>query len=79
MARLDLADAWVIIGPVNWYGPTSNLKLMFDRQQKMGLNHDTGLHHPNRKARHSATERNYRRPRRARSSGVSTSNQGGPN
>lgn len=30
-ARLDLADAWVIIGPVNWYGPTSNLKKMFDR------------------------------------------------
>ncbi|CAN5892470.1 hypothetical protein BH11GEM1_BH11GEM1_36870 [soil metagenome] len=30
-ARLDLADAWAIIGPHNWYGPTSNLKLMFDR------------------------------------------------
>lgn len=30
-ARLDLADAWVIIGPVNWYGLTSNLKKMFDR------------------------------------------------
>jgi multimeric flavodoxin WrbA len=30
-ARLDLAAAWAIIGPVNWYGPTSNLKLMFDR------------------------------------------------
>ena len=30
-ARLDMADAWAIIGPVNWYGPTSNLKLMFDR------------------------------------------------
>jgi hypothetical protein len=30
-ARLDLADAWAIIGPVNWYGPSSNLKLMFDR------------------------------------------------
>lgn len=29
--RLDLADAWAIIAPVNWYGPTSNLKLMFDR------------------------------------------------
>jgi hypothetical protein len=29
--RLDLADAWAIIGPVNWYAPTSNLKLMFDR------------------------------------------------
>lgn len=30
-ARLDAADAWAIIGPVNWYGPSSNLKLMFDR------------------------------------------------
>jgi hypothetical protein len=30
-ARLDLADAWAIIGPVNWNAPTSNLKLMFDR------------------------------------------------
>lgn len=30
-SRLDLADAWVIIAPVNWYAPTSNLKLMFDR------------------------------------------------
>jgi len=30
-ARLDMADAWAIIGPHNWYGPTSNLKLMFDR------------------------------------------------
>jgi multimeric flavodoxin WrbA len=30
-ARLDLADAWAIISPVNWYGPTSSLKLMFDR------------------------------------------------
>ncbi len=30
-ARLDLADAWAIIGPVNWYGVTSNLKAMFDR------------------------------------------------
>ena len=30
-ARLDLADAWAIIGPVNWYGPTSNLKALFDR------------------------------------------------
>jgi hypothetical protein len=30
-ARLDLADAWAIIGPVNWYGPSTNLKLMFDR------------------------------------------------
>ena len=30
-ARFDMADAWAIIGPVNWYGPTSNLKAMFDR------------------------------------------------
>lgn len=30
-SRLDMADAWVIIGPINWYGPPSNLKLMFDR------------------------------------------------
>ena len=30
-SRLDLADAWAIIGPVNWYAPTSNLKSMFDR------------------------------------------------
>jgi hypothetical protein len=30
-ARLDLADAWLVVGPVNWYAPTSNLKLFFDR------------------------------------------------
>jgi hypothetical protein len=30
-ARLDMADAWAIIGPINWYGPTTNLKAMFDR------------------------------------------------
>lgn len=30
-SRLDLADAWAFIGPVNWYAPSSNLKLMFDR------------------------------------------------
>ena len=30
-ARLDLADAWAIIAPINWYGPTTNLKAMFDR------------------------------------------------
>ncbi len=30
-ARLDMADAWAIIGPINWYSPSSNLKLMFDR------------------------------------------------
>lgn len=29
--RLELADAWAFIAPVNWYGPSSNLKLMFDR------------------------------------------------
>lgn len=30
-ARLDLADAWAIVGPINWFGPASNLKLLFDR------------------------------------------------
>ena len=30
-ARFDMADAWAIIGPINWYAPSSNLKLMFDR------------------------------------------------
>ena len=30
-SRLDLADAWAIIGPVNWYSTSSNLKAMFDR------------------------------------------------
>ncbi|HXG57057.1 MAG TPA: NAD(P)H-dependent oxidoreductase [Vicinamibacterales bacterium] len=30
-SRLDLADAWAIVGPVNWYAPSSNLKLLFDR------------------------------------------------
>lgn len=30
-SRLDLADAWAFVAPVNWYAPTSNLKLMFDR------------------------------------------------
>lgn len=30
-ARLDLADAWAFIAPVNWYAPTSNMKLFFDR------------------------------------------------
>ena len=30
-SRLDMADAWAIIGPINWYGPSSNLKLLFDR------------------------------------------------
>jgi hypothetical protein len=30
-SRLDQADAWAIIGPVNWYGASTNLKAMFDR------------------------------------------------
>lgn len=30
-ARLDLADAWIFVAPVNWYAPTSNMKLFFDR------------------------------------------------
>jgi len=30
-ARRDLADVWAIIGPIKWYAPSSNLKLMFDR------------------------------------------------
>lgn len=30
-ARLERADAWAFIAPVNWYAPASNLKLMFDR------------------------------------------------
>ena len=30
-ARLDLADAWAVIGPHNWYGPSTNLKAMFGR------------------------------------------------
>lgn len=43
-ARLDLADAWAIIGPVNWYGPTSNLKAFFDRLVCMnGGNPDESL------------------------------------
>lgn len=29
--RLARADAWAFIGPINWYGPTTNFKLMFDR------------------------------------------------
>jgi hypothetical protein len=29
--RLARADAWAFIGPINWYGPTSNFKLLFDR------------------------------------------------
>lgn len=43
-ARLDLADAWAIIGPTNWYGPTSTLKLFFDRLVCMnGGNPDESL------------------------------------
>ena len=43
-ARLDLADAWAIVGPVNWYAPSSNLKLMFDRLVCMnGGNPDESL------------------------------------
>ena len=30
-ARLDLADAWAFITPINWYSSSSNLKAMFDR------------------------------------------------
>ncbi|MEO8765743.1 MAG: NAD(P)H-dependent oxidoreductase [Ginsengibacter sp.] len=42
-ARLDMADAWAIIGPVNWYSCSSNLKLMFDRLVCMnGGNPDEG-------------------------------------
>ncbi len=29
--RLARADAWAFIGPINWYGPSSNFKLLFDR------------------------------------------------
>jgi hypothetical protein len=43
-ARLDMADAWAIIGPINWYAPSSNLKLMFDRMVCMnGGNPDEKL------------------------------------
>jgi hypothetical protein len=30
-ARLARADAWAFIGPINWYAPSSNFKLLFDR------------------------------------------------
>ncbi len=30
-ARLDLADAWAIVAPINWYSAPSNIKLLFDR------------------------------------------------
>lgn len=30
-ARIQSCNAWAIIGPVNWYGPTRNLKALFDR------------------------------------------------
>jgi NAD(P)-dependent dehydrogenase (short-subunit alcohol dehydrogenase family) len=36
-ARLDLADAWAIIGPINWYAPTSNLKLRGSHYSRDGL------------------------------------------
>lgn len=43
-ARLDLADAWAFVAPVNWYGLTSNLKLMLDRLVcASGGNPDEGL------------------------------------
>jgi multimeric flavodoxin WrbA len=43
-ARLDMADAWAIIGPINWYSPSSNLKLLFDRLVCMnGGNPDENL------------------------------------
>lgn len=29
--RLARADAWAFVAPINWYGPTTNLKLLFDR------------------------------------------------
>ena len=29
--RLARTDAWAFIGPTNWYGPSSNFKLLFDR------------------------------------------------
>jgi multimeric flavodoxin WrbA len=29
--RLARTDAWAFIGPMNWYAPTTGLKLMFDR------------------------------------------------
>lgn len=48
-SRLDLADAWAFIGPVNWYGPTSNLKLFFDRLVCMngGNPHEDLIEHKN--------------------------------
>jgi len=43
-ARLDMADAWAIIGPINWYSSSSNLKLLFDRLVCMnGGNPDENL------------------------------------
>ena len=43
-SRLDMADAWAIIGPINWYSVSSNLKLMFDRLVCMnGGNPDESL------------------------------------
>jgi len=50
--RLDMADAWAMIGPINWYAPTSILKPMFDRllcmnggnprDQRQGFAHHRG-------------------------------------
>jgi hypothetical protein len=51
-ARLDLADAWAIIGPVNWYGPSSNLKLMFDRWRYVEFGH--GRKYSDNQAEHLA-------------------------
>jgi hypothetical protein len=48
-SRLDMADAWAIIGPINWYAPSSNLKLMFDRLVCMngGNPDETTIDHKN--------------------------------
>ncbi len=48
-ARLDMADAWAIIGPINWYNVPSNLKLMFDRLVCMngGNPDETTIDHKN--------------------------------
>ncbi|MDQ3213706.1 MAG: NAD(P)H-dependent oxidoreductase [Acidobacteriota bacterium] len=51
-ARLDMADAWAIVGPVNWYAPSSNLKAMFDRLVCMngGNPDETTIQHKNPEA-----------------------------
>ncbi|MDQ3174139.1 MAG: hypothetical protein M3Q91_10595 [Acidobacteriota bacterium] len=33
-SRLDLADARAIIGPINWYAPTINLKLISTKTRR---------------------------------------------